>query len=64
MTNLLTVTQAALKSGLSDRAIRKAITRGDLRAQQYGKTYVIEAAELERWLNDPAAHKTGRKVSG
>lgn len=61
MTKLLTVSEAALVGGLSSRAIRKAITRGALKAQQFGKTYVIEPCELQRWLDDPVAHKTGRK---
>lgn len=61
MPKSLTVSEAAKQSGLSDRAIRKAITRGALKAKQFGKTYVIEPKEFQRWLDDPAAHKTGRK---
>lgn len=61
MTTKITVSEAATASGLNPSSIRRAIARGDLQAERYGKTYVIEPAEFQRWLDNPLAHKTGRK---
>lgn len=62
-TNLITVTQAAEQSGLSVRTIRKACQVGTLKAELYGKTWLIDPADFTAWLANPDAHKRGRRYS-
>jgi excisionase family DNA binding protein len=46
--NLLTVTQAAERAGVTDRRIRALIADKTLPAHQYGRAYLIDPAELAR----------------
>jgi len=46
----VTVEQAAAALGLSVRAIRARIGRGDMRAERLGqRVWAIPSAEVERW---------------
>lgn len=61
MSDFLTVTQAAREAACNVSTLRYAILGGRLRATKYGKTWLIERAEFERWLSDPVAHKAGAR---
>jgi excisionase family DNA binding protein len=47
---LITVTQAAAEYGLSDRWIRMLIKHGRIDATQYGKTWVMDAEAVARFM--------------
>jgi excisionase family DNA binding protein len=49
-TPTLTTSEAAERSGVSVRAIRTAITRGELTASKEGRSLVIAEADLTAWL--------------
>lgn len=59
--NILTVTQAARASGFSVRTLRKAIQTGTLKANKPGHDWLINVEDLTQWVNNPIAHKRGRK---
>jgi len=57
----VTVEQAAAALGLSVRAIRARIARGDMRAERLGqRVWAIPLAEIERW-RDLGRQKPGPK---
>ena len=49
---LITVTEAAKRLGLSGRWIRMLIEQGRIEATQYGRTWVLEAAALEAYMRN------------
>jgi len=57
----LTVSQAALLSGLSDRGIRKAIDNDLLKAIKFGRDWMIVRGDLDDWMkNRRAEHRPER----
>src|SRR5688572_5987447 len=46
---LMTVTQVAALKGVTERAIRSAISRGSIRADQIGSRWVIRKSDAEQW---------------
>ena len=59
MDEYLTVEEAAAALGMSARAIRNRIERGDMQAQRLGaRLWAIPRAEVERW------HERGRLHPG
>ena len=61
--NYLTTTQAARRCGISAASIRRACAAGTLPAVKLGKTWLIKPDALQRWVDDPALHRTGPKPS-
>lgn len=61
--NYLTTTQAARRCGISAASIRRACAAGTLPAEKIGKTWLITPAALQKWVDDPALHRTGPKPS-
>lgn len=52
METFYTTAEAAKKAGLKDTsAIRHAIRRNKLNARKFGRDWVIDVSEFERWLN-------------
>ena len=50
MKDYLTVTEAAAVLGMSERALRNRIERGDMQAERAGaRILLIPRAEVERW---------------
>lgn len=45
---LLTTQQAAAELGINDSRVRQLIRAGELKAQQFGRAYLLEAAEVEK----------------
>ena len=65
MTDLLTTTQAADIAGVRRDTISKAIQRGALPAERILGRWAIKPADLDAWLKDASAHKSGwRKGKG
>ncbi|MCX8454673.1 helix-turn-helix domain-containing protein [Paenarthrobacter ureafaciens] len=54
----LTALEAADLLGCTDRAIRKACTEGRLRAVKFGKTWLIDAQDLDRHRFGTTTRKT------
>ena len=61
MTDFLTTTQAAEQVACNSSTIRYAIKNKHLKAMKYGKTWLITPANLQDWIDNEAAHKTGVK---
>lgn len=60
---MTSVTTAAKIKNCSDRAIRFAIRRGDLRAEKIGKTWSIDPDSLARWWPGvPGKYERKRKA--
>jgi excisionase family DNA binding protein len=59
--SLLTTQQAAAELGVNDSRVRQLIRAGKLKAQQFGRAYLLEPAEVKKLVgkigNDG---KTGR----
>lgn len=59
--SLLTTQQAAAELGVNDSRVRQLIRAGELKAQQFGRAYLLEPAEVKKLVgkigNDG---KTGR----
>jgi excisionase family DNA binding protein len=51
----LTLRAASRRSAKSVKVLRRAIAEGELAAARPGREYVVEAAELDRWLATHAA---------
>lgn len=51
--NLLTVADAAVKSGISEAVIKHACAGGKLRAQKLGKTWVFTPDDFDEWQAIP-----------
>lgn len=45
---LLTTQQAAAELGVNDSRVRQLIRAGELKAQQYGRAYLLEEAEVKK----------------
>lgn len=45
---LLTTQQAAAQLGVNDSRVRQLIRAGELRAQQFGRAYLLEEAEVQK----------------
>lgn len=64
MAEFMSCEQAAAAAKCSIYKIREAIKQGALKAYRPGKVYVIDPAELERWIRSSAVkarNKTGRR---
>lgn len=64
MAEFMSCEQAAAAAMCSIYKIREAIKQGALKAYRPGKVYVIDPAELDRWVRSNAVkvrNKTGRK---
>lgn len=59
--NLLTLTEISQRTGYETSTLRRAIQRGNLKATKLGKTWLVAENDLKRWLDNPQAHKTGKK---
>lgn len=46
--SLLTTQQAAAELGVNDSRVRQLIRSGDLKAQQFGRAYLLEPAEVKK----------------
>jgi excisionase family DNA binding protein len=46
--NLLTTEQAAAELGVNDSRVRQLIRAGELKAQQFGRAYLLELAEVKK----------------
>jgi len=58
---LISVTEAARRLGLSPQRVRQFVESGRLRARKVGAQWVIRAADLRRFANKP--RRPGRPVS-
>lgn len=45
---LLTTQQAAAELGVNDSRVRQLIRAGELKAQQYGRAYLLEEREVKK----------------
>jgi excisionase family DNA binding protein len=52
MIKMLTTAEAAAELGKSLRTVQAHIERGNLSAKMYGRDYLIEPAELERFKRE------------
>ncbi len=59
--NLITLTEAAQRANMKTSSLRRAIHRGDLPAQKFGKTWLVIASDFNEWLTDKTKHKRGKK---
>jgi excisionase family DNA binding protein len=61
-----TVKSLAAELGLSPRAVRGAIARGELRAVRAGRSFIIGIAAVEAWTKPPPRNKAvdGRPAHG
>jgi len=48
--NCVTVIQFADKAGITRQAVNKMIKQGRIKADLFGKTYLIEKQQLEQYL--------------
>ena len=48
--NCLTVIQFSKKAGVSRQAVNKMINQGRVKAELFGKTYLIDKRQLEQYL--------------
>lgn len=48
----LTVIQFAEKAGVTRQAVNKMIKQGRVKAELFGKTYLIDKQQLEQYLAD------------
>lgn len=62
MPDLFTLAQAATALGVSPTTLRHQVAAGRLRATLYGRTYLIDRAELERYRRDSVG-RPGRKAT-
>ena len=46
--SLLTTQQAATKLGVNDSRVRQLIRAGELKAQQFGRAYLLETEEVKK----------------
>ena len=46
--SLLTTQQAAAELGVNDSRVRQLIRSGDLKAQQFGRAYLLESTEVKK----------------
>lgn len=51
---MLTVEQVADRTGLTDKAVRRAIDAGSLEAYQCGRDVKVKGADVRRWLGSAA----------
>lgn len=54
---LLTVKEVATELKLSERFITQEISKGNLQAYRFGKTYRIHRSELERYKQERTTRK-------
>lgn len=47
-TKLLTTQQAAAQLGVNDSRVRQLIRAGELKAQQFGRAYLLEEVEVKK----------------
>jgi excisionase family DNA binding protein len=65
MTNdLLTLAQAAQLAGVNPASLRRAIARGTLAATKYGKTYLVTADEIARFIRERRFADRRREIPG
>ncbi len=57
--NLLSVTEAAIRLGISRAAILRAVREGRMSAEKIGQTYVIRAADVKRYKVNEAKQEAG-----
>lgn len=60
--NLIGLTDAATIANVDSSTLRYAITRGNLPATKFGKSWVVTREALQAWIDDPKMHKTGVKA--
>lgn len=59
---MLTVAEAAKKKGVSERTVRKAIERGDIRATRFGlRAWSVDAKSLAAWTPDMSKRNSNAK---
>ncbi len=59
--NLLTTQQAATELGVNDSRVRQLIRAGELKAQQFGRAYLLEPSEVQKLVGKiGGGGKTGR----
>lgn len=59
--SLLTTAQAAAELGVNDSRVRQLIRAGELKAQQFGRAYLLEPAEVKKLVGKIGNEgKTGR----
>jgi excisionase family DNA binding protein len=46
--SLLTTREAAAELGVNDSRVRQLIRAGELKAQQFGRAYLLESAEVKK----------------
>lgn len=61
MTDFLSTSEVATQTGKSKSAVKNAILRGHLIAKKVGRYYAVRPQDVKKWLNDPSAHKPGKK---
>ncbi len=62
--DLLTLTQAAALAGVNPASLRRAIARGTLAATKYGKTYLVTADEIARFIRERRFAERRRGIPG
>lgn len=61
---MLTVTQAAALAQVGAAHIRKLVAAGRIKADKIGpRAWMVDERSLRAWIDDPAQHRAGRKVS-
>jgi hypothetical protein len=61
MNQLLTLTDAGLLVNREASGLRKAILAGDLKAEKFGKTWVVRESDLRKWDKENPKSTAGRK---
>jgi len=59
----VTVTEAAARAGVSATIIKRWLDRGDLRGEEHGKSWTIDAESLELHLGKPRLNGRPRKLT-
>lgn len=67
---MITIAQAAAIAAAhpqhkpGEQAIRRAAAAGIIRAEKFGRQWALDEQSLRAWLDDPRAHRPGRKPGG